>query len=152
MKQVKKFLVDVITNVVFWHPLLAFVEFFIFRLSVSELLSARFGNFLFALLMGGVYGRAIDAGRYIFNREYYEETNHQKNRSKRNWKTEVYDAGVDIFTTSIYWGIIMFFWLYYVTQLPLTTVISLLGAYTIVYIFASGFYGKVLNWSRKKFV
>ncbi len=151
MKQVKKFIVDALTNFIFWHPVFGLVEYFLIGLTLQQVLITRFGHLFFGLLLGGVYGRAIDGGRYLLNRKYYEETIHQKKRKQLTWKNKLQDASVDILTTCIFWGIIMFFWLYYGVQLSLSKVGELILTYTIIHIVASGFYGKVLNWSRKKF-
>jgi len=152
MKHTKKFIVDTITNILFWHPIFAIIEFFIFKLSIQELITTRAGNLVFALFLGGMYGQAIDLGRYLLNKKYYAETIKNIKRKTTNWKTNLQDTVVDILTTTVFWGGIMSLWMHYVGGIEWTKIGMIMLTTTIIFLFTSGIYGKVLNWSRKKFI
>ena len=103
---IKPWVVDTAANFLYWHPILFVSEITFMGFSLQESLAARTGNFIFALLTGAIYGKAMNLGRYLLNRSYYQETIHGIER-KHTWRTQVRDALVDTLTTSIYWNAIM---------------------------------------------
>lgn len=146
----KKFLVDTVANVVYWHPVLGISEITFMGYSLDEMISARTGNFIFAVTTGGIYGKAMNLGRKVLNKEYYEELAYGTER-EHNWKTFTKDSAVDTLTTSLYWNVVLAPWLHYVSGLSWERVGQAAIAYTVVYAFASAPYGKFLNKFRGMF-
>ena len=146
-KKAKKFTIDTTANFVYWQPVLGISEITFMGYNVDEMISARTGNIIFAITIGGVYGKALDLGRYLLNREYYNETINHAERN-HNLKTFLKDSLVDTATTSVYWNAIMAPWLYFVSGLSPERVGEATLAYTAIYLFASTPYGKFLNFFR----
>ena len=149
-EKAKGWLVDTVTNTVFWQPITAIAEYGFMGYTLDEMLSARTGNFAFAVTTGAIYCQAINLGRYCFNRGYYNQEIHGVKREK-NWFTNIKDYIVDVGTTSVYWNIVMGGWLHYVSDFPWDRVKDAAIDYTALYLLVSWPFGKFLNFARRKF-
>lgn len=149
-EHITSFIIDSSANLLYWQPVLAVSEMSFMDYSFDEMKLARTGNILFAVTTGGVYGKAIDLGRYMLNTEYYDEKMHGANREK-NWKTFIKDSAVDTLTTSLYWNAIMVPWLHFVNGMEWERVGHSALQYTAVYAIASAPYGKFFNAFRSLF-
>ena len=145
----RQFAIDTAINFIYWMPVLGVSERTFMGYTTPETFKARFGNMVFSLLTGGIYMKALDLGRFLFNRQYYENVAHGAPR-KENTLSKFRDAAVDILSTSVYWNTIMGVWLHYANNFSLERIADAVFDYTIVYAAASPIFGKFANFLRNK--
>jgi len=150
LDRAKGFTVDAVTNISFWQPVLVAYESLVLGFEPHEVRNARLGHLGFQIILGGFFGKALDAGRYMFNRPYYDQEVNGIQR-KENIFTKTRDFAVDTGTATAYWGTCMVPILRYANDFEWEKVGACILAYTIPTLLGSYPFGKLLNWSRRTF-
>jgi hypothetical protein len=144
------FAVDAAANAVYWQPFLALNEMTWMGYSFEESRNARAGHFGLQLIMGRYYCRALDLGRRLLNKPKYNEEVYGIRREKRFF-SHVRDFMVDLFSTSVYWGILMIPVLRYLNDFTWEETGINIAFYSIPNAIGVYPFSRFLDWSRRTF-
>jgi len=146
---------DTYINLSFWMPWIGLSELTWMDYTFKETMGARLGQLPFQFFLGRPYGKAINLGRYLFNRSLYDQERNRiprerKGSAKRKLR-KLKDVVVDTATTMVFWTPIMIPILRYACGFEWDEVGTNLALYSLPTVIGGVLYPPYLDKLRRKF-